>query len=74
MINHLFLILSILLGVAFITLLERKLLSYAQRRKGPNLVGAVGLLQPFRDGIKLLTKKEPHWGNQIFLLVSPLFF
>lgn len=60
MINSIFLLISILLSVAFVTLLERKLLSYVQTRKGPNLVGLLGILQPFRDGIKLLTKKEPH--------------
>lgn len=74
MFNSLILLLRILLGVAFVTLLERKLLSYAQRRKGPNLVGRLGLLQPFRDGIKLLTKKEPHWGNSYFISWSPLLF
>lgn len=74
MINRIILLLTILLGVAFITLLERKLLSYAQSRKGPNLVGPLGLLQPFRDGLKLLIKKEPLWGNNFFISIPPILF
>lgn len=59
MITSIILLLSLLLSVAFVTLLERSLLRYSQIRKGPNLVGIYGLLQPFRDGIKLLTKLQP---------------
>jgi len=59
MITSIILLLSLLLSVAFSTLLERSLLGFSQIRKGPNLVGRYGLLQPFRDGIKLLTKLQP---------------
>nr|ABE01012.1 NADH dehydrogenase subunit 1 [Pardosa oreophila]ABE01013.1 NADH dehydrogenase subunit 1 [Pardosa oreophila]ABE01014.1 NADH dehydrogenase subunit 1 [Pardosa oreophila]ABE01015.1 NADH dehydrogenase subunit 1 [Pardosa oreophila]ABE01016.1 NADH dehydrogenase subunit 1 [Pardosa oreophila] len=56
LINFIMISLSILISVAFYTLLERKILSYIQIRKGPNKVGMMGILQPFSDAIKLFNK------------------
>ena len=72
MISTLVLIVTILLSIALSTLIERKLLSLRQRRKGPETVGSLGLLQPFSDGLKLLSKKETRWANKFRLILAPL--
>jgi len=66
--------LCIMLAVAFLTLLERKILSYIQNRKGPNKVGVGGLLQPIRDAVKLIFKEltVPLRGNSLFFFLCPL--
>nr|AII02456.1 NADH dehydrogenase subunit 1 [Apatelopteryx phenax] len=68
------LILGILIGVAYMTLLERKLLGYIQIRKGPNKVGFIGVLQPFSDAIKLFTKEQtyPNFSNYFSYYFSPI--
>lgn len=56
-INILTLLVPILIAIAFLTLVERKILGYIQLRKGPNVVGPYGVLQPFADAIKLFIKE-----------------
>lgn len=73
-IKTLILIVPILVSVAFFTLFERKVMASIQRRRGPNVVGFFGVLQPFADGLKLLIKETiiPSKANKIIFIIAPI--
>jgi NADH-quinone oxidoreductase subunit H len=68
------LLVPLLIGVAYLTYAERKVLAAMQLRKGPNVVGPFGLLQPFADAIKMVTKETiiPSGANRALFLMAPM--
>jgi NADH-quinone oxidoreductase subunit H len=77
----LYLVLNIILAVAFLTLFERKVLASIQKRKGPNWTGFLGILQPLADALKLVIKENPipqnastilFFGGPLILLILSL--
>ena len=67
-------IVPLLLFIAYLTYFERKVIGAMQLRKGPNVVGPFGLLQPIADGIKLLTKETifPDNSSKFLFIFSPV--
>src|SRR3712207_4825644 len=68
------LLVPLLVGVAYLTYAERKVLAAMQLRKGPNVVGPFGLFQPFADALKLLMKETvvPSGANRMLFVLAPM--
>ncbi|MSP51672.1 MAG: NADH-quinone oxidoreductase subunit NuoH [Alphaproteobacteria bacterium] len=67
-------IVPLLIAVAYLTLFERKVMAAMMLRRGPNVVGAFGLLQPFADGLKFLVKETviPSGANKVVFIIAPM--
>lgn len=74
LIKMLVIVIPMLIAIAYLTLIERKVIGSIQRRKGPNVVGIFGLLQPFADALKLMVKETilPSLANRIIFLLAPI--
>lgn len=74
LIKILAIVLPVILSIAYFTLAERKVMGAIQRRRGPNVVGAYGLLQPLADGVKLVLKETilPSSSDKIVFVLAPI--
>ncbi|MBU6397609.1 MAG: NADH-quinone oxidoreductase subunit NuoH [Rhodospirillales bacterium] len=68
------LVVPLLIGVAYLTYFERKVMGAIQLRKGPNVVGPFGLMQPFADALKMLTKETiiPTGADKVLFVLAPM--
>ena len=66
--------LPLIIAVAYFTLIERKVMAGIQRRRGPDVVGAWGLIQPFADAAKLILKETilPSTANTVLFVIAPI--
>lgn len=73
-VNFISVVLPLLICIAYLTLAERKTLGAMQRRKGPNVLGFFGLLQPLADGLKLMAKETivPSTSNNLLFIFAPV--
>jgi NADH-quinone oxidoreductase subunit H len=74
LIRILVVVVPMLIAVAYATLVERKVIGSMQKRRGPNVVGIYGMLQPFADALKLIVKETvlPSTANRIIFLIAPV--
>ena len=74
LLKSLALIVPLLIAVAYLTLLERKVMASMHQRRGPNVVGLFGMLQPFADGLKLFVKETilPSSANTMIFILAPI--
>jgi NADH-quinone oxidoreductase subunit H len=74
LVKVLIIVVPLLIAVAYVTLAERKIMASMQLRKGPNVVGFFGLLQPLADGVKLFAKETvlPTHANLVVYIIAPI--
>lgn len=72
--KFLVIVVPLLIAVAYLTLVERKIMAAVQRRKGPDVVGVWGVLQPIADGLKLFSKETilPSSANLVIFIIAPI--